>query len=112
MPEDSEDEAEDPQQPNEEDAGEGSQQEQEEEEAESPNLDKFIPDVVHLHRSQLFDPEEPTQLFSSMQEIITYTQQLKQSERIELIVEDCQLESMQTDVVDWAFANQVGYLNL
>ena len=68
--------------------------------------------MVHLHRAQLFDPEEPTGLFTNTQEIITYAQQLKQSERITLIIEDCQLESMQTDIVDWAFANQVGYLHL
>ena len=82
---------------NEEDAEE--QQEEEEEKAD-PNEFKFIPDVVHLHRAQLFNVEEGASGMVHTIDMVAYCQTLKSEERFELIVEDAYFESQQVDIVD------------
>jgi len=107
--EEDEEAAEKPQTPEEEDEEE---QEQEVGEKADPNENKFIPDVIHLHRSQLFSSEDPASAIVNLGDIIVYQQALKAEERFEIIMEDAYFETGQVDIVDQAFAQQIGILNL
>jgi FtsZ-interacting cell division protein YlmF len=98
VPDDEEEEAAEKPEPNEEQDEE--EQEQEEEEKADPNENKFIPDVVHLHKSQMFNAEDPASGIVNMGDIIVYQQALKAEERFEIIIEDSYFETGEVDIVD------------
>ena len=79
---------------------EDDEEQEEEEEKADPNEFKFIPDVVHLHRAQLYNVEEGASGMVNTNDVVAYCQTLKSEERFELIVEDAYFESQQVDIVD------------
>ena len=76
------------------------EQQEEAEEKADPNEFKFIPDVIHLHRSQLFNSEEGASGLVNNNEVVAYCSTLKSEERFQLIVEDAYFETQQVDIVD------------
>jgi len=53
----------------------------------------------------MFNAEDPASSIISVAEIASYASTLKAEEKFELIVEDSQYETTQTDIVDYIYAN-------
>ena len=70
-----------------------------------PNKDKFLPDVIHFDKTK----HQSTEAFDN---VVKYQMYLKEEEQFGLIFDDCTYESKQGEIVDFAFANGLSYLNL
>lgn len=70
-----------------------------------PNKMKFIPDVIHFDKAK----HQSTEAFDN---IVRYQMFLKPEEQFGLIYDDCTYDTKQGEIVDFAFANGLSYLNL
>ena len=70
-----------------------------------PNGQKFIPDMIHFDKTK----HQSTEAFDN---IVHYQMFLKDEEKFGLVYDDCTYETKQADIVDFAFANGLSYLNL
>lgn len=71
-----------------------------------PNFDKFIPRVIHLQRDIVQSIQQLTQ-------IVQYCFTMKKEDLSTLMIEDNQIDSVRTDLVDYAFgAGTVSHLTL
>lgn len=70
-----------------------------------PNKEKFIPDVIHFDKAK----HQSTEAFDN---IIRYQMFLKPEEQFNLMYDDCTYDTKQGEIVDFAFANGLAYLNL
>ena len=80
--------------------------------SEDLNALKFAPHAVHISKSHLFSVEEPQRSHTAVTELVSYCLGLKDEEKIRLIIDDQTFESNSADIVDFAFANQIEYVNL
>ena len=70
-----------------------------------PNKDKFLPDLIHFDRTK----HQSTEAFNSL---VNYQIFLKDEDKFDLVFDDSSYDSRQGDIVDFAFANGLYYLNL
>lgn len=70
-----------------------------------PNAQKFLPDLIHFDRAK----HQSTEPFTNL---VQYQMYLKDEEKFGLIYDDCTYDSKQGEIVDYAIANSLSYLNL
>ena len=73
--------------------------------ANDPNGQKFLPDLIHFDRTK----HQSTEAFNTL---VNYQIFLKDEEKFNLIFDDSSYDSRQGDIVDFAFANGLYFLNL
>ena len=72
---------------------------------DDPNVNKFVPDLVHFDRAQ----HTSTQ---TLLDLVNYQMFLKEEEKFGLIIDDCTFDTRQGEIVDLCFATNTAYLNL
>ena len=71
-----------------------------------PNYEKFIPRIIHIQRDVVQTVQQLTQ-------IVQYCFTMKKDDLSTLMIEDSQIDSLRTDIVDYAFgAGTVSHLTL
>lgn len=73
--------------------------------ANDPNAQKFLPDLIHFDRAT----HQSTEPFDNL---VRYQIFLKDDEQFNLVYDDCTFDSRQGEIVDFAFANALYFLNL